>query len=337
MTTLELPRRRLAIGALLGGLALASAWLLGFHPRLGSVAAGLASARPAPLWFAGVGFAAAIVCSAGAWRSAFGRCGARIDAVQAASWYGTGSLANSLAPARVGDVIRGTLFARALPGSDRAWTAAGALAAVGAARTVVLAVLVAAGTAAGLLPVWPIVVLTCVIAFVAAACVVAKKTRPLARVTRLVQTVRAFPRSPSAAAALVLWAGGATAAKLAATTAVAFSLGIHSPFTVALVIVPTLELAALAPVTPGNVGVASGAITVALRSRGVALDSALELGIAVHAAELLAGLGFGLLSALVLTGPQVVRENRWKVAGVAVAVCVAATGALAATTIVDLT
>jgi len=330
-------RAHLAVGAGVASLAVVAVGLFGFGPRLGTVFGGLASARPAPLWFAGVAFVGAILCSAGAWRSAFGRCGACIDAVQAASWYGVGSLANSLAPARVGDVVRGTLFARSLEGQGRVWTAAGALAAVGAARTAVLLLLVTAGTAAGLLPLWPVVVLVSVVAVAAVVCVVAKRTRPLARVSHLVQAVRAFPRSPSAAAALVLWAGGATAAKLAATTAVAYSLGIPSPFAIALVIVPTLELAALAPLTPGNVGVASGAITVALRSRGVALDSALALGIAVHAVEMLAGLGFGLPSTLVLTGPQVFRDNRWKVATVAVAVCAAATGALAATTFVDLT
>jgi uncharacterized membrane protein YbhN (UPF0104 family) len=329
-------RANLAIGAGVAALAVVAFTVFGFGSRLGTVFAGLASARPAPLWFAGVAFVAALVCSAGAWRSAFGRCGACIDAVQAASWYGLGSLANSLAPARVGDVVRGTLFARSLEGSGRVWTAAGALAAVGAARTVVLLVLVAAGTAAGLLPLWPVVVLAGLVVVAAVVCVVAKKTRPLARVSHLVQAVRAFPRSPAAAAALVLWAGGATAAKLFATTAVAYSLGVHSPFAIALIIVPTLELAAIAPLTPGNIGVASGAIAVALRSRGVALDNALALGIAVHAVEMLAGLSFGLLSALVLTGPQIARDHRWKVAAAAVAVCAAASGALAATTFVDL-
>ena len=337
MTAIEFPRGRLAVVAALAVTLLASAWLLGFRPKLDAIFGGLASARPAPLWFAGVGFVAAILCSAGAWRSAFRRCGACVDPVQAASWYGVGSLANSLAPARVGDVVRGTLFARALEGRDRVWTAAGALAAVGAARSVVLALLVGTATGVGLLPVWPVVILVALVALAALACVVARKTQRVAKVSRLVEALRAFPRSFSAAAVLVAWVGGATAAKLAATTAVAYALGTHSPFTVALLIVPTLEFAALIPITPGNVGVTSGAIAVALRSRGVPMDSALALGIAVHAMEMVAGLGFGGLSALVVAGPASVRAHRWKVAVAVTAVCVAATGALAATTFVDLT
>jgi hypothetical protein len=47
-------------------------------------------------------------------------------------------------------------------------------------------------------------------------------------------------------------------------------------------------------VTPGNVGVASGAIAVALEAHGVAFQDGLATGLAFHAVETAVGLLFGL-------------------------------------------
>src|SRR5262249_39212758 len=160
--------------------------------RADEVADGLANARPAWLWLAGALFVAAILCSAGAWRCAFVRCGARIRFGEAATWYGTGSLANTLAPARLGDVVRAALFAKRLPHSGRAWTAGGALAAVGVARAVVLLGLVFVATMNSLIPAWPLIVLGGIGAAAVVLAFVARRVGHEKRVAHVLDAFREF-------------------------------------------------------------------------------------------------------------------------------------------------
>src|SRR5262245_10802494 len=138
--------------------------------------AGLSSARPVWLWLAGVCFLCSLVGTAGAWRSAIGLVAGRMGWLDAGARYGMGSLVNSFAPARLGDLARVALFSRALDGDDRLWQAGGSLAVVGAARALVLAVLVVAGSIAGALPLWPVLVLIAVTG-VAALAAVATRSR----------------------------------------------------------------------------------------------------------------------------------------------------------------
>ena len=113
---------------------------------------GLSSAQPIWLWLAGVCFLGSLVGTAGAWRSAIGLVGGRIGWLDAGARYGIGSLINSFAPARLGDVARLALFSRALESEDRLWRAGGSLAVIGIARALVLALLVVVGSIAGALP-----------------------------------------------------------------------------------------------------------------------------------------------------------------------------------------
>ena len=83
------------------------------------------------------------------------------------------------------------------------------------------------------------------------------------------------------------------------------ALGIDNPLRAALVIVPAVELAAILPVTPGNVGIASAAVALALGSQGVESKVALSAGIAFGAVELLTGMVIGAAGALALAGPWV--------------------------------
>jgi uncharacterized membrane protein YbhN (UPF0104 family) len=71
-----------------------------------------------------------------------------------------------------------------------------------------------------------------------------------------------------------------------------------------MLIVPAVDVAGLIPLTPGNVGLTSGAVAIALRAHGVALDDALAVGIALHAVEAVAGLVVGVLGVLALTGER---------------------------------
>src|SRR5438477_322944 len=74
------------------------------------------------------------------------------------------------------------------------------------------------------------------------------------------------------------------------------ALGIHQPLAAAIVIVPALDIAGLVPITPGNVGVTSGAIAIAFQANGVSFTHGLAAGIAFHAVETAVGIMFGLAS-----------------------------------------
>ena len=69
-------------------------------------------------------------------------------------------------------------------------------------------------------------------------------------------------------------------------------------------LVPAVELAAVLPITPGNVGLASAAVALALGSQGVDSKTALSAGIAFGAVELLTGVVIGAAGALGLAGPS---------------------------------
>jgi hypothetical protein len=111
-------------------------------------------------------------------------------------------------------------------------------------------------------------------------------------------------------------------ARVAAAAAVAAALGVSEPLAAALIIVPALDFAGLLPLTPGNVGIASGAVAVALQAHGVDTTTALGAGIAFHAVETIVGVACGLTGlAFLLGAPAHLRRLR---PGLAAAVCVAA-------------
>src|SRR5918911_1805700 len=122
--------------------------------------AGLEHARPIWLWAAALGFVAALLCNAWVWRSAILLVGGRIGRLRALACYGVGSLVNTATPARIGDAVRIALFSRAFGrGRDRYWTTGSVFGAIGAARALVLGVLVVVGAVLGALPLWPLPVL----------------------------------------------------------------------------------------------------------------------------------------------------------------------------------
>jgi hypothetical protein len=115
------------------------------------------------------------------------------------------------------------------------------------------------------------------------------------------------------------WFVASTAARFGGAAAIAASLGLHAPLTAALIIVPTLDLAGLIPLS-GNLGITSGAVTVALASHGVHLREALATGMAFHALEAGAGIAFGTAGALLLGG----RRRLLVLAAAGAAACVTA-------------
>jgi uncharacterized membrane protein YbhN (UPF0104 family) len=104
----------------------------------------------------------------------------------------------------------------------------------------------------------------------------------------------------------------------------------------AALVVPALELSGTMPLTPGNVGLASGAVAMALYAHGVDLTTALTVGIAFHAVETVVGIVFGLASALFLAPFSSPSVRRRTTLAVGFATSIALVGAFGATVLVDL-
>jgi uncharacterized membrane protein YbhN (UPF0104 family) len=298
--------------------------------------AGLSNARALWLWLAGVCFLGSLVGTAGAWRSAIALVGGRMGWLDAGARYGVGSLINSFAPARLGDVARLALFSRALDSDERVWRASGSFVVVGVARALVLALLIVAGSIAGVLPRWPVLILIGVTGVAALAAVTTRNRAARTHVAHLLDAFREVGREPRRGACVAAWIAFATMARLGAAASIAAALGIRSPLLAAVLVVPALDLSGAMPLTPGNVGLTSGAVAMALRAHGVGLTTALTTGIAFHAVETVAGIVFGLASVLFLAPFSSSGARRRTMLAAGAAACAVLAGAFGATVLVDL-
>ena len=131
------------------------------------------------------------------------------------------------------------------------------------------------------------------------AIVAARRVRTV-RLARVLGVFRTLSDSPGRAVRLFGWLGVATVARLVAAIAIAASLGIPNPVEAGVVMCAVVIVATALPLMPGNVGVTSGAIVLALHAQGVPVVSALAAGLVFHAVELLAGIVFGLAGTLAL-------------------------------------
>jgi uncharacterized membrane protein YbhN (UPF0104 family) len=298
--------------------------------------AGLSSAQPIWLWLAGACFLSSLIGTAGAWRTAIGLVGGRIGWFDAAARYGIGSLINSFAPARLGDVARLALFSRALESQERVWRAGSSFMVIGVARALMLALLIVAGSIAGALPLWPVLVLIGLGAGAALAAVTTRHHTARTHVAHLLDAFRVLGCEPRRGSIIAAWIAIATMARLGAAASVAAALGVRSPLVAAVLVVPALELSGAMPLTPGNVGLTSGAVAFALRAHGVSLTTALTTGIAFHAIETVVGIAFGLASVLFLAPFESTDARRRTTLTVGAATCVVLVGAFGATVLVDL-
>jgi len=271
--------------------ALATPQILG--TRVAAALDTLGSADATWLWLAGVGFGVSVLAAAGSWRCAIGLCGGRLSFTDACARYGTGSFVNTLVPFRAGDAVRIGLFARVLPSEKRLWTTGGAFAALGAARAVVLGALVVAGYLVGAVPLWPLLIAVGLVAVAIAVAVASRRSS-----AHLLDAFRSLAKEPSGAARLVAWLALSTGGRLVAASAVGAALGLPHPLAAAIVIIPALDVAGLIPLTPGNLGITSGAIAVALQAQGTSFTNGLAAGIAFHAVETAVGLMVGVASLL---------------------------------------
>jgi uncharacterized membrane protein YbhN (UPF0104 family) len=316
---------------LLGGLSLvALAALCAGAPRLGSrledAGAAIRSAPPLWLWLAGCAFAAAHLAGALSWRAALcagqGLVPRRLDM---AARYCVGSGVGALTPAHLGSATRVALIARRADGG--VWQVGGAAAAVGSVRGAWVAVVVAVAAALGPLPAWPVLLAVGALAGAAGAATLVPRLRLPAPVARLLAPFAALARSPRALARVALWAGAALLARLGAAVCVAAALDIGNPVVVALLVVAAVELAAVLPLTPGNVGVATAAIAFTLAAWGVEREASLAAGLAFGGIELLAALAVGAVGAIALAGARIRPPARIAVTAATALVVASAFGA----------
>jgi uncharacterized membrane protein YbhN (UPF0104 family) len=295
--------------------------------RLGDAAGALGDASPGWLWLAVVGFLVSVTCTASSWRAAICADGASLGRTDAAARYGVGCLVNTFAPASLGEAVRVALLAQKVDTPNGFWSVGGAAAAVAALRGVTLCTLIVLAVAiTGALPLWPV-------AAICGAAVAALgvgyglwRRHPHGRLGRFAGAFAALVRNRRALASVLGWSFASQAARLLAAAAVAAALSVPHPLLAAVVIMPTLQLATIFPITPGNVGVATGAVALALRARGVDVSQALAAGLAYHAAETLVGVAFGVAGTVaVVELPPLVRRVAVAGAGVAFAACVGAT------------
>jgi lysylphosphatidylglycerol synthase-like protein len=284
--------------AAVGSLAILAVGAYFSRHALADAVHAIMDANPNWLALAAAGFIGATTAAAGSWCCAVGLAGGETNLFDACARYGAGSLVNTFVPFRAGDAVRIALFSRCVPHERRVRATTGAFAAIGAARAAVLTALVAAGAVAGAIPLWPLAVLVGLVALAAGTAYIARGHDA----GHLLDAFKAL--DARTAPRLLVWMAASTVCRYLAAAAVCASLGIHEAFAAAIIILPALDLAGLFPVTPGNVGLTSGAIAVALEAHGIAFHDGLAAGIAFHAVETGVGILFGIF-ALVWFAPAI--------------------------------
>ena len=292
---------------------------------VGSAMESLGRAQPGWLALAAGIFGLGLLCSAEAWRGGLVSCGGNASFTDVSARYAVGSLVNAVAPAHLGGAVRIGLLAQTLDGKDRLWRAGGVGSAVAAARTLVLVPLIVAAALLSRMPLWPAPIMA-VVAIGGVVLGLRLGGRIAGRLGSLLQVLRTLVSSPREALRLTGWLGLALAARLAAAAAIAMALGVQSPVWIAVVLVATMSLAGLFPLTPGNFGAGAGAATLALHGSGIGLGTSLAVGVAFQAVETFAGATLGLAGAATLASPAS-PLRRWSMA-IAGAGCVLVAAAL---------
>ena len=141
------------------------------------------------------------------------------------------------------------------------------------------------------MPIWPLLVAA---GLVVAAVIVAIVSRRSS--LHLLDAFRSLASHPAGGVRLVAWLALSTGGRLMAATAVGAALDLPHPLAAAIVIIPALDVAGLIPLTPGNLGITSAAIAVALQAQGTSFTNGLAAGIAFHAVETAVGLMLGIAS-----------------------------------------
>jgi uncharacterized membrane protein YbhN (UPF0104 family) len=294
------PNRRSVLHSLAGtavlGALLAAAAVVAREP-LSSAWHELAGGRRLPLVVAAGCAPLVPALTAAAWRSVLASCGAPVDVRQAWWCYGAGSLANTFLPGRMGDALRIELFSHRLRHPRRRWLACGVATSVGAAQSVVLGLVLGAGSVAGALPLWAAAPSLALPAVMLAGGRLALLRHPNGRVACLATASRL---SPASWARLLAWIWASAMARLLVIASVLDALGVPHPVETAVIASCGLALGNSVPLAPGGAGVAAAAMAVALGQTGLHASTAVAAAFAFHAFETGAGLAFGVSGWLAL-------------------------------------
>jgi hypothetical protein len=267
----------------------------------------LGSANQPLLLLSALMFLLGALATARAWRAGMEGCGADASASAVTSRYAVGSLANSFSPAPAGELVRIALLSQLIRAQGARYTVAGICTTVAVIRIFVTGIVF--GAVAWTTP----ATTTLAEAALAITTLVALSSVMLrlplrGRLAHLGDAARGLRRSPRLALSMFAWIATTTFVRIVAVSCAVGAFGVPRPWLAALLIVPAVELASLVPFVPGNLGVTSALITLALRDRHVALLHAISVGLALHAIELAVGICFGLGGVLVLGHPRVVRR-----------------------------
>ena len=161
---------------------------------------------------------------------------------------------------------------------------------------------------------WLLVVPAALVVGGIAAGVVTGRRPGDSRLGRLGRASAALVRSPWFGVRVVGLTAAATCARVAAATAVAASLGIGAPLNAGLLVTAALVLSAALPLTPGSIGITSGAISIVLVQQGVPLPTAVAAGVLFHALESAVSVTLGLFAAPVVARPRLLQGRGVQVA-----------------------
>lgn len=283
--------------AFLAGIAAASTATILARKPIEQALDTLGRQRPLPLGIAVVCALLVPLLTAGAWRSALHSRREALSFRDAWGCYGAGSLANSVLPGGAGEAVRIESFARRLGNPRRRLLACGTSAAIALSQTLVLSVVLAAGVAAGALPLWALApALGLPVAIAAARLVVARRQGD----GRLRQAAAVVGFSSAAWARLLAWLVGSALLRLLAVAAVLDALAAPHPLTSAVVAIGARALGNAIPLAPGSVGLPAAAMAVGLHRAGVANATAVAAALSFHALETGAALMVGIAGFVLL-------------------------------------
>jgi uncharacterized membrane protein YbhN (UPF0104 family) len=269
----------------------------------------LGGAHPVALLIAANCVVVVPFATAAAWRSALAARGESLTFAESWASYGVGSLANAVLPARLGEAARIESFARRLDRPRPRWVACGASAAVALAQSAGLGLVLAIGTAAGVVPVWGLVPPIALLAGALAVRVGAGRASATGRLAKAISDAHL----PAAAWARVSgWILATALARLAATAAVLASLGVDHPFDGALIATGARALGNAVPL-PGGAGLPAATMALGLSRFGVGADAAAAAAISFHTLETCVGLVFGAVG-LVLGRGEARRQRHVRLA-----------------------
>jgi uncharacterized membrane protein YbhN (UPF0104 family) len=335
--TTELRRRPILLA--LGGAAVValavSVWIA--RESFESSLATLATVEPATAAWAASAFAGSLLATACAWQVAFAAIGSPVGRAGACANFSVGSLVNTFVPGGVGEGVRAVLFGRTLPEERdrcRAFATAGAVGAVAMAKALSHVVVLSCAVLLVGFPRW-LVAAPAVLVLVGAGTVFLLRNRiGDARLSAVARAAATLVRRPAVGLQVIGWTAIATAGRIAAATAVAASFGIADPLRAGLVVTAALVVSAALPITPGSIGITSGAVSLVLAQQGVPVPTALAAGMLFHALEAAVSVSFGLIATPFVLRPGVLRPRGVHVA-LAGATLVAA-AALGAALVTDL-